>query len=536
MPKSLYLINPREDLPTYFGSDISGVLGLPSFAEVGDLSTTTVAALAPDDFEIRICDEAVAPVDFDCGAEIVGITGKVSQSGRMMAIADEFRRRGTTVLMGGSFTSLSPEVVAPHADVLVCGEIEEIADDLFSDLRSGCFKDRYTGTRPPLDSSPVPRWDLYPNHAAISGCVQTSRGCPFECEFCDVIQFVGRVQRHKPIATVLQELEVLHRAGYRAVFIADDNFTVYRRRTKQLLRAMRDWNRRQKGQMAFSTQLSIDAAEDEELIRLLGEAGFSTIFIGIETPNEDSLRETKKRQNVGIDIVERIRRFYDAGIIVNGGMIVGFDNDGGDIFRRQYEFLMEAAIPFATLAVLVAPATTPLYDRLEKEGRLVVDAELAGNPLSTNIVPLKMTREELTHGTRWLASKLYSPQAFAERIVRFIDQLGPQRSRPLTLGHIVHHAGRRVDRTVVRVAMSVGRMGREEAKMVARIVGAVARKPAAARFVVGALFRYRQIRYLYDAGKIWDPQLAQAYDPGISTPVASPTQPAALSYGLSGSS
>ena len=431
MARSLYLVNPENDYPTYFGSDVFAATGRPPAVVIGDLAVTTVAAMAPRDFEVRVQDEGAGPVDYDCGADVVGITGKISQWGHMQAIAREFRSRGSTVVIGGSFASLSPETVAPHADVLVQGELEEIAGELFSDLRAGRPKERYVGTRPDLALTPPPRWDLYPNHRTFSGCVQTSRGCPFECEFCDVIQYVGRNQRHKPVDHVIRELDALYALGYRSVFLADDNFTAYRRRTKELLRAMRAWNLRQtRGPVSFGTQVSIDAADDEEMLRLLAEAGFNTVFIGIETVNEESLRESKKRQNLGVDVAEKVGRFYDHGIMVLAGMIVGFDSDGPEIFEMQRTLLEQAAVPIASIGMLVAPESTPLHERLEAAGRLAVDgSEIVASPWATNIVPAGMTGEELSSGMRWLATSLYHPAAFGERMLRFIDRLGPQRNR-----------------------------------------------------------------------------------------------------------
>ena len=344
MSKSLYLINPKCQFPTYFGAEVMEHWGLTPLQGTADLATTTTAALVPPDWQVTICEEHAEPIDFESEADFIGITAKVGQEKRMMAIADAFRGRGKTVIVGGPFASLAPELSRDHCDVLVVGELEGIATELFTDLDRGNWKDEYRGEdRPDLALSPVPRWDLYNNDRALMGAVQTSRGCPFECEFCDVIQYVGRKQRHKSVEQVLTELDRLYEIGYRSVFLADDNLTVYRKRTKKLLAALRDWNMsRKEGAVAFGTQLSIDAARDPEIMSLLGESGMIWVFIGIETPNVDSLKETKKRQNVGIDLLEEVGVFLDHGISVIGGMIVGFDNDGLDIFERQLEFAMES--------------------------------------------------------------------------------------------------------------------------------------------------------------------------------------------------
>jgi hypothetical protein len=313
--------------------------------------------------------------------------------------------------------------------VLVRGEIEDIAPQLFADLRSGSWQTEYIGTKVDLRISPLPRWDLYPNDRAVMGTIQTSRGCPFECEFCDVIEYVGRKQRHKPVDLVLRELDALYRFGYRTVFLADDNFTVYRARAKELLAAIQEWNARQTdGRVRFTTQISIDAASDTEMLEMCADAGLTHVFIGIETPNEVSLREAKKRQNLKRNLLDEIQRIVNYGISVDCGMIVGFDNDEVDIFRRQYEFAMATAVPIFSLGALVAPAATPLHARLAKAGRLVEDgAEIAATPWSTNVIPNKMTREELFEGIRWLCNSIYHPAAFEQRMSKLVDTLGSTR-------------------------------------------------------------------------------------------------------------
>jgi hypothetical protein len=427
--KSLYLINPLADFPSYFSAEVFRAWGFAPATSMADLAIATVAGLAPSDFEVRLCDENVSPVDFDVAVDFIGITGKVSQWGRMKSIAAEFRRRGRTVVIGGPYASLSPDAVRPHCDVLVRGEIEDIAPQFFADLRSGSWQTEYVGTKVNLRVSPLPRWDLYPNDRAVMGTIQTSRGCPFECEFCDVIEYVGRKQRHKPVDLVLRELDALYRFGYRTVFLADDNFTVYRARAKELLAAIQEWNARQTdGRVRFTTQISIDAAGDTEMLEMCADAGLTHVFIGIETPNEVSLREAKKRQNLKRNLLDEIQRIVNYGISVDCGMIVGFDNDEVDIFRRQYEFAMATAVPIFSLGALVAPAATPLHARLAKAGRLVEDgAEIAATPWSTNVIPNKMTREELFEGIRWLCNSIYHPAAFEQRMSKLVDTLGSTR-------------------------------------------------------------------------------------------------------------
>jgi len=505
MAKSVYLINPASDFPTYHSGEVYAGKGYESITLIADLAIPTIAAMAPSDFDVRLCDQNISPVDFDTSADFVGITGKITQWGHMKAIAEEFRQRGKVVLIGGPYASLSPEIARPHCDIQVRGEIEDIAADLFSDLQSGRWKAEYVGNKPDLSRSPLPKWGLYPNERAVMGTVQTSRGCPFECEFCDVIQYLGRKQRHKPVNQVLAELDELYGYGYRAVFLADDNFTVYRARTRELLEALRDWNLRQEQEkVRFVTQASIDAAKDEELLQMCAEAGLTNIFIGIETPNEDSLRETKKRQNLKINLVDQVQCFVEQGISVTGGMIVGFDSDGPDIFERQYEFAMSTSIPIFSLGALVAPAATPLHERMAKEGRLVSEgSEVAAMPWSTNIIPRQLTHEQLLDGIKWLCNKLYHPSAFGKRVVRFIDKLGKRRDPQ-------HADGRRysrnrnfrpVDLAGLDLLSKLERFGPHEREMCSRISKQVLKKPEAGEFVAVMLLQYMQIRYMYEQGQ-----------------------------------
>ena len=518
MAKSIYLINPKADFPNYYSAEVVTDLGLTPAAFIADLVLTTVAALIPDEFEVTICDEHMTPVDFDTSAEIVGITGKSSQVGRMIELAQAFRERGKVVMIGGPYVSLSPEAVRPYADILVHGEIESLAPKLFADLRDDCWQAEYVGGQPDLRQSPIPRWELYPNDKTLVGCVQTARGCPFECEFCDVIQYAGRKQRHKSVEQILAELDVLYQHGYSNVFLADDNFTVYRRRTRKLLLALREWNNRQpEGRLTFSTQLSIDIAREDDILQLCAEAGINYVFIGIETPNQESLKETKKRQNVGVNVLERIQRFLDHGMAVIGGMIVGFDSDGLDIFERQYEFAMTTPIPIFTLGALIAPAATPLYDRMERENRLVNKSHnlngATANPWMTNIIPQQMSQEELLMGMRWLGNQLYHPAAFGKRILQFIERCQPLPDLQLRTTR------RKVEVEMMSVIQNVSRLGPEENQMFVDVIKASMQKPALQRIIMHMIFQYRQIRYMYQQGQFWEPHLAQQPQPIFQQPV-----------------
>ncbi len=524
MAKSLYLINPRSLYPSYFGAEAFQHFGLEPAHSIADLAVTTIAAFAPEDWRVELCDEYIQPVDLDTDADFIGITGKITQGTRMLELAAEFRNRGKTVIIGGPYASLSPGRMRGHCDILVVGEFEGIAADFFADLERGDWQEEYTGTQPELSTSPLPRWDLYPNDRALSGCVQTSRGCPFECEFCDVIQYLGRKQRHKPVDQILAELDVLYDIGYREVFLADDNLTVYRKRAKEILAAVAEWNlNRPEGPMSFSTQVSIDAARDPELMDLLARAGLLNVFIGIETPNPEALKETKKRQNLKLDLHEQIEVFLDHGVAVQGGMIVGFDSDGLDIFQTQFDFAMAAPVPTFTVGALVAPEATPLHERMETGGRLVEGSETAGSPWDTNVIPNQMSREQLFDGLKWLGNQLYSPENFTQRVLNMIEALGPRRGALAGKAGAVRRQMRPVDAEAVAVVMRMVQRGDEEKAMWNTVRAAVRNKPESEEPVMRALFQYAQIRCLYEAGQFWEPRLGEA---GASVPVAASPPPA----------
>jgi radical SAM superfamily enzyme YgiQ (UPF0313 family) len=518
LPTSLYLIHPRSPVPTYFGGESHAAFGFDRAVLLADVALPTVAALAPADFQITLCEEEVQNVDFGTAAELVGITGKIGQEGRMIELAREFRRRGKIVIFGGPYASLSPDRLRGHCDILVRGELENLAGEFFADLRAGTWKAEYVGDKPDLRNSPIPRWDLYPNDRAFSATLQTSRGCPFECEFCDVIQYLGRKQRHKPPEQVLAELDVLYGHGHRAVFLADDNFTVYPARTKELLRAIIEWNdSRAEGRVAFTTQVSIDCTRDAEMLQLCSDAGMVSVFIGLETPNAASLKETKKRQNLAIDVRERLGRLAAHGMMAIGGMMVGFDADTPDIFEQQYEFAMSLPVPMFSAGPVSAPMATPLYARMAAANRLVeLGAEApAASPLATNIVPQQMSVETLTEGMRWLCNRLYRPSAFEHRLGLFIDQLQP--AAPRRNSFIQGGTARQVGLDRISLSRSVGRLGRAEAVMAARLEQRLLRKPAALPWVLLALGHYMQVRHVYESCGVWAPVVEKSRNQRVVT-------------------
>jgi radical SAM superfamily enzyme YgiQ (UPF0313 family) len=317
-----------------------------------------------------------------------------------------------------------PEACRPHADVLFIGEAERTWPQFLNDLSAGTPADTYEETeKVSLADSPPPRWDALPVERYGSLAIQTTRGCPFDCEFCDIIVLFGRKVRMKPVDRVLEEVSDLVDRGANSIFFTDDNFIGNRRYAKDLLRSLIAFRENLAAQLNFYTQVSLNLALDQELLDLMVKAGFNRVFIGIESPRTDSLLEANKRHNVARGIVESIRKIQTAGLVVWAGMIVGFDSDDAAIFREQYEFLQAAGIPLVMSGMLVAPQKTPLWKRLEEDGRLWSEEGFSNNFASTNIVPKQMSRKELFEGYRWLIRELYTPAAYEQRLLTAIESI-----------------------------------------------------------------------------------------------------------------
>lgn len=498
---SIYIINPAADHPSYYSFEVLDD-DEGGYVAVADLTTATLAGFVPGGWAIRLTDEAISPVDLDADVDFVAITGKVSQRGRMIALAQEFRRRGRTVLIGGPLASLSPAEMRPHADILVTGEIEEISGRLFRDLETGDWRDHYAGGFADIARSPLPRWDLYPVGRALSGAIQTTRGCPFSCEFCDVIQYQGRKQRHKPNHQILRELELLHAVGFRSVFIVDDNFTVHRNWARTLLQEIAAWNASLGDQrLSFVTQASLDIARDPELLDLCRDAGFKMFFMGVETINEASLIEAGKRQNLLTPMRDAIDAIVGRGIGIHAGIILGFDHDEATTFEEMKDFLQQSPLPEAAIGVLTAPEATDLYRRLEREQRVSgpIWTTLVQGPFATNILPLRMTREELIAGTVALARYCYEPFAFQARMMNFIDRFpaspasgGPARRRQEADGR---------SRIFPKVMRYITSLGEDETAMVQAVLRASAAKPGTLPSLLYFLTHYAQTRFYLDADR-----------------------------------
>jgi radical SAM superfamily enzyme YgiQ (UPF0313 family) len=389
-----------------------------------NLSLPTVAGLTPPEHEIVLCDENVEAIDFDTDADIVGVTGYVVHKKRIFEILDEFKRRGKFVVVGGPFATLCPEELQGRADVIFVGEAEYTWQRFLRDYETGRWEAEYRqDEKPSMHDSPAPRFDLLKVDRYRTMTIQFARGCPFNCEFCDIIVMYGRRPRTKSVPQVLAEVAAVHRLGIPNIFVVDDNFIGNKKEAKELLKALAEWQAAHRYPIEFMTEVSLNVAQDDELLGLMKEAHFTTIFVGIESPRTASLEETGKTQNTRGDILTSVHRIQAAGIEVMAGMIVGFDSDDPSIFEEQFRFIQDARIPISMTGMLNAVPKTPLYERLRKAGRLI--AESVGDQfVFTNIIPSGMSRVELYEGYRQLLRRLYGYRNYRRRAMGLILNRG----------------------------------------------------------------------------------------------------------------
>jgi radical SAM superfamily enzyme YgiQ (UPF0313 family) len=421
----IVLINPRFELSFWGMEHCMQLFGKRANLPVSCLAL--LAALVPDHHQVTLVDENVEDIDFDRlgRADLACVTGMSIQGQRLVEILEECRARGVMTVVGGPMVTVEPDILEGLADVIFVGEADDTWPQFLSEWEQGCHKSRYEQPeKTDLTRLPLPRVDLLKSDRYMFGSLQISRGCPFTCEFCDIIVTFGRRPRLKTSDQVLAELETFRRAGLGIIFVVDDNLIGNKTAIKPVLREIIRWQQERAYPLTLFTEASLDLAEDEELMELMGLANFQNVFIGIETPNEDSLRETKKYQNVrprAGTLLERVHRVQRHGIDVWCGMIVGFDHDNPSIFEVMPKFLSEARISAALIGLLYAIQTTPLYDRLLAAGRLNDDE--AREKYGTNVIPLGMSREELRDGFIRVMQACYSADHYFQCLdAQFIDE------------------------------------------------------------------------------------------------------------------
>jgi radical SAM superfamily enzyme YgiQ (UPF0313 family) len=419
------LINPR--FPESFWSSKWALEILPAKRAVNPpLGLATLAALCPSHWQVEIIDENIEDVPLEPDAEIIGICGMGVQFPRQKELLDYYRKRGHYVLAGGSYTSLCPEHYADLADTVIAGEAEYIFPQFCNDFDNGAPKRLYHETDTvALTDSPTPRFDLLKLKSYVYASLQFSRGCPFRCEFCDIIVMFGRKPRVKSLEQVGRELDELRRCDVRSVFFVDDNLIGNLPVAKKLLQFLREYQEKHQYWFHFGTEASLNMAQHPDLLALFRAANFGWVFIGIESTDPASLKETLKTQNLHEDILISVRRIYSYGIEVLAGFIIGFDNDTVDSFEHQYRFITDAGIQSAMIGLLTALPKTPLYERLKKENRLnTLEDTNDMTRLSTNVIPRSMLYQDMIDGYIALYRRLLQDGEIAIRIKHKLEHLG----------------------------------------------------------------------------------------------------------------
>jgi radical SAM superfamily enzyme YgiQ (UPF0313 family) len=437
-PMNVLLIYP--EFPDTFWSFKHALRFIHKKASSPPLGLLTVAAMLPAEWSKRLIDVNVtqlAEADLEW-ADYAFISAMVVQRRSARQIVARCKEAGLRVVAGGPLFS-SEYKTFETVDHFVLNEAELTLPPFLKDLEQGSPQRIYTTSEfPDLGQTPIPLWDLANLKRYATMNIQFSRGCPFNCEFCNVTALFGHRPRTKSAAQMIAELDGLHRLGWRgSIFFVDDNFIGNKRYLKsELLPALIEWQR-DKGDITFNTEVSINLADDEQLMRMMVEAGFNMVFIGIETPDEESLSECSKRQNMRRNLVEDVRRIQRAGLQVQGGFIVGFDNDTPSIFQQQIDFIQSSGIVTAMVGLLQAPPGTRLYERLKREGRLL--GQLSGDNVdgTTNIIP-KMSLETLREGYENILQHIYSPEHYYQRVRTFLREYNPPKiNAPLQLEHIL---------------------------------------------------------------------------------------------------
>ncbi len=398
------------------------------------LGLLTVAAMLPQEWEKKLVDMNISTLrDEDIKwADCVFISAMITQKESAKEVIKRCNGLGTKVVAGGPvFTTGYEEFEG--VDHFVLGEAEVTLPQFLEDLRKDCAKHIYMSKeRPDITRTPIPLWNLINIKRYVSMSVQCSRGCPYDCEFCDIIVMNGRVPRTKDTVQLLRELEAVYQTGFRgSLFIVDDNFIGNKIKIKQILPKIVQWQKQRRYPFWILTEASLNLADDEKLMRMMAEAGFDRVFIGLETPNEESLTECNKFRNKNRDMVNMVKTIQNHGLQVLGGYIVGFDNDPPSIFEDQINFIQKTGVVVAMVGILTALPQTKLYHRLAAEGRLLTVASGDNTDASINFVP-KMDTKILAKGYQKIIQTIYSPKNYYERVIAFFKEYRPTRKRKRT--------------------------------------------------------------------------------------------------------
>lgn len=392
------------------------------------LGLMTIAPLLPKSWNKKLVDLNTNKLDDRDlqWADAVLISAMIVQKKSTIEVVRRSKALGKIVIAGGPLWAKDPECIE-GVDHVIVGEAEYLLPEFIRDFEAGNAKQAYTSSQmPDLKDTPLPDFDLVDIHKYSSMLLQFSRGCPFNCEFCDIIEIFGRKSRGKGFDQFLQELDLLLSKGWRGpVFIVDDNFIGNKTTIRNLLPRLIQWQKTHGYPFSFFTEASVNLAREDDMLEMMAEAGFRKVFLGIETPVEASLKHTQKMQNTTMDLVQAVRKIQTAGMEVLSGFIVGFDSDPDDVFTRVIDFIRKAAIPVSMVGLLSALPGTQLTRRLKSEGRLLKESAGSNTTVDLNFIPI-MDPKKLLDGYKRIISHIYEPREYYERVLEFLSHYKPR--------------------------------------------------------------------------------------------------------------
>lgn len=414
--KKILLVYP--EIPSTYWSFKHALPFINKKASFPPLGLMTIAAMIPKNFDVKLVDLNVENLNYNdiISADMVFVSAMIIQKKSFANIVNICNQYSTPVIAGGPYaTSSSNEITG--VDHFILNEAEVTLPLFFEDLSKNSLKKIYTSEiKPDIKTTPVPRFDIIDVNKYSNMAVQFSRGCPFNCEFCDIIEMFGRKTRTKNIDQFIKEIDAVYESGFRgSLFIVDDNFIGNKKEVKKLLPEIIKWQKEHKYPFTLFTEASINLGDDDELLTLMAKAAFDMVFIGIESPDSDTLALSQKGQNAKSDMLENIKNIQKKGIEVTGGFIVGFDNDTEAIFDSQINFIKKSSIPLAMVGLMLALPNTQLYRRLKKENRLIKASD--GNnthDLNLNFIP-KIPQEKLIAGYKNILENIYSAKSYFDR-------------------------------------------------------------------------------------------------------------------------
>jgi radical SAM superfamily enzyme YgiQ (UPF0313 family) len=426
---NILLIYP--EFPDTFWSFKHALKFIRKKAGAPPLGLLTVASMLPGGWDKRLVDLNIQKLtDADLAwADMAFISAMIVQRPSAREVITRCKRAGVKMVAGGPLFTMEAGNF-PDVDHFVLNEGELTLPLFLADLARGKLQRIYkTKEYPDIRQTPAPMWNLARLKQYDTVPIQFSRGCPFQCDFCNITALLGHRPRTKTATQIVAELDSLYKTGWRRnIFFVDDNFIGNKRQLKEeILPALIEWRKGKRG-LAFNTEVSVNLADDPVLIDLMAKAGFDTVFVGIETPNEGSLDECGKTQNLKRDLVESVKRLQRGGLQVQGGFIVGFDSDSPMIFKQQFDFIQKSGIVTAMVGMLQAPFGTRLFERMSKENRLVKEFSGDNTDSSTNIIP-KMGQDKLREGYQQLMNALYAPKEYTQRVITFLREYNPPKIR-----------------------------------------------------------------------------------------------------------